>query len=126
MLESLSIVLYIVITVGVPILSIWGWIRFARSLQERTPFSNLSLTGFGFATLSALLAIGTASYAAFTGGFQHYDPVLIDIYGIGLLLSIGGLGCGLMGLLRPNPLRWHAPLCCLAMFLFWLLSAVRE
>lgn len=126
MLESLSIILYIVITVAVPILAIWGWMRYARNMQPRTPFSNLSLAGFGFATLSALLAIGTACYAYLIGGFQYYDPVLIDIYGIGLLLSIGGLACGLIGLLRPNPLRWHAPVCSLGMFIFWLLSAVRE
>jgi len=86
----------------------------------------MSLAGFGFSNLSAILAIGAALYAQIIGGFRHYDPVLIDIYGIGLLLSIGGLACSLIGVLKPNPVRWHAPICSLGMFIFWLLSASRE
>lgn len=126
MLESLSIVLYLVITLAVPILAIWGWVRWARSVQPRTPSSTISLAGFALSNVSAALAIATVLYAHFIGGFRYYDPALIDIYGIGLLLSLGGLACGLVGLLRPSPLRWHAPVCCVAMFVFWLLSAVRE
>ncbi|HEY6348878.1 MAG TPA: hypothetical protein VI636_05650 [Candidatus Angelobacter sp.] len=126
MLESLSIVLYLVITLAVPTLAIWGWVRWARSVQPRTPSSTISLIGFALSNVSAALAIATAVYAQVSGGFSYYDPVLIDIYGTGLLLSLGGLACGLVGLLRPNPLRWHAPVCCVAMFVFWLLSAVRE
>src|SRR5579864_336235 len=126
MLESFSIVLYLAITCAVPILVIWGWVRWTRSAQPRTTFSNLSLAGFWFSNASALLAVATVLYAQFIKGFRYYDPILIDIYGIGLLLSIAGLACSLIGLLGHNPLRWHAPACSVGMFVFWLLSAIRE
>lgn len=127
MFDSLSTILYLIITCVVPVLTVWGWIRWARRIEQpRTPSSYLSLIGFGLSTISTVLAVGGVFYAHQIGGFRHYDPVLIDIYGAGLLLSLGGLACALIGLLKPNPLRWHAPLCALGMFIFWLLSAVQE
>ncbi|HEY6254027.1 MAG TPA: hypothetical protein VI685_29085 [Candidatus Angelobacter sp.] len=126
MAESFPIILYLVVTCSVPVLAIWGWVRWARNTQPRTAYAYMSLAGFGLSNLSAMLAITTATYAHAIGGFAHYDPVLIDIYGLGLVLSMGGLACSLIGVFKPNPLRWHAPACALGMFVFWLLSTVRE
>ncbi len=86
----------------------------------------LSVIGFGFASLSALLQIGTGLYANITGGFPFNDPRLMRIYGLGLLLALLGLVCGLGGLFRANPLRFKTPILSAFLLLFWILQAMSE
>jgi hypothetical protein len=68
------------IYIALPIMIIWGWIRWAMRRRLRTAYSRLSLIGFALSTLSALLAIGSVLYAHAIGGFRYYDPTLLRIY----------------------------------------------
>ena len=108
--------------VSVPVLTVWGWRRWATRKQPRTLTSDLSVISFGLATLSALLAIA----AVLRGGFRYYDSLLLTIYGAGLLLALAGMVFAISGIWKPGPLRWHAPVCSLAMLAFWLIAAASE
>ena len=114
-------VLAIAAYIAAPILLITGWIRWARHPQPRDIIPVLALAGFIVATASALLALGGVLYGLAIGGFPYYDPRLLRIYGVGLLLSLAGLIASLLGLARTSPLRWHAPALFLAMLVLWLL-----
>jgi hypothetical protein len=119
------VIVFPILIAAVPFITIWGWWRWTKLRQPRTLASDLSLIGFGLATLSALLAVITWIMAS-TRGFAFYDPLLLAIYKVGLLLALGGMILGLSGLWRPGPLRWHAPLCSLAMLVFWFIAASSE
>jgi hypothetical protein len=106
---------------------IWGWVTWVRRRPTQlTPGMTLSAIGFGFASLSALLQIGTGLYANLTGGFPFNDPKLMRIYGIGLLSALLGLACGLGGMFRESPLRFKAPILSAFLLLFWALQAISE
>lgn len=120
------VIVFPIVIAAVPFITIWGWWRWAKRRQPRTFASDLSLIGFGLATLSALLALFTWVAAGVRGGFPYYDSLLLTIYRVGLLLAVGGVVFGFSGLWRPGPLRWHAPVCSVAMIVFWLLAAISE
>jgi len=73
-----------------------------------------------------LMAFCGGLYAEIVGGFRHYDPKLLRIFGAGMALSVVGLGFSIMGLRQRNPVRWHAVGCSLGMIAFWFLSAMME
>lgn len=110
---------------AVPSLVIWGWARWLKRTPH-TPISRPSLIGFSLATASVLLAVFTFLAATLGPGFGYYDPLLLTIYQIGLLLSLGGLIFGICGIGRSGPVRWHAPVCSIGMLLFWFLAAISE
>lgn len=110
---------------AVPSLVIWGWARWLKRTLP-TPISYPSLIGFTLATASALLAVFTFLKATLGRGFGYYDPLLLTIYKIGLLLSLIGLIFGIGGLGKAGPLRWHAPVCSIGMLVFWFLAAISE
>jgi hypothetical protein len=110
--------------VALPILIIVGWVRWATRRQAGGTW--LSLTGFSLGTASALLGIGTMLYACSLGGFPYYDPALLRIYRLGLLLSVAGLIFGTVGLRRSSPVRWYAPVAAVGTLLFWLAAAAGE
>lgn len=125
--ESVLVVLLAVgFYVGLPAAMIWGWVRWWKRTQPRTPFSILSLIGFTLATASGLLAILAMLYARAVGGFQFYDPLLLRIYRWGALLSLSGIVFAVIGVWRPSPLRWHAPVCAIGTLLFWFAAAMGE
>jgi len=125
--QILLLVLYVVsIYVALPAGIIWGWVRWSKRAQTPTLLSVLSLIGFAFATASGMLAISSLLYARAIGGFPFYDPLLMKIYGWGGLLSLSGFVFALIGLWRPGPLRWHAPLCAIGTLLFWFGAAIGE
>jgi hypothetical protein len=115
-LESASI-LFFVLT---PLITVWGWIRWARREKRWTVLSVLSLVGFGLATGSTLLAIVLSIYGHAIGGFDYYDPRLMRIYALGLLLSATGLASAIAGVWRFNTIRWHALVCSLGTLVYWL------
>ena len=126
-METAVFIIYAIVVYGaVPAIMIWGWIRWANRPQPRTLAPILTFVGFVLATLSALLAISTALYARFAGGFRYYDPTLMKIYGIGSLLSLAGLAAGLGGVWRSSAVRWHAPVCALGTLMFWVMAAASE
>ena len=126
-LESVLVVLVAVgFYLGLPVLTIWGWVRWFRRTQPRTLPSILSLIGLTLATASGLLAVSSVLYAHAIGGFPFYDPRLLIIYRWGGLLSLSGLVFGIAGVWRPGPVRWLAPVCSLGTLLFWFASAMGE
>src|SRR2546422_11769129 len=124
---SVVIVLFVVgVYIALPAVMIWGWVRWWKRIQPRTPFSILSLIGFTLATASGLLAISSVLYAHAVGGFPFYDPLLLRIYRWGGLLSVSGIVFGISGIWRPSSLRWYAPAFAVGTFLFWFASAMGE
>jgi len=117
--------LFVSVMFLVPALTIWGWVRWTRSTATQTFSSTASSIAFCFSTASVALAVFTW-LLAMAKGFVHYDPLLMTIYAIGLLLSVAGILFGILGVWRPNPLRWHAPLCALGMLIFWFIAAEGE
>jgi hypothetical protein len=126
MLSTFMVLLVVGLYAGVPTLLIWGWVRWARRTQPLTPSSILSLIGFAFATASSLLASSSALYANVIRRFPFYDPSLLRIFAVGTLLSLCAILFAIIGIWRPNPLRWHAPACAVGTLLFWLLAAAGE
>jgi tellurite resistance protein TehA-like permease len=124
-----SVVVFLLATgiwIVLPAVMVWGWVRWAKRTKQRTLFSILSLIGFAFATISALLAISSVLYAHVIGGFPFYDPLLLRIYRWGFLLSLSGIAFGISGIWRSSPLRWHAPACAGGKLVFWIVAAMGE
>jgi hypothetical protein len=126
MLSSILLVIAVAITLAVPILLLWGWLRVSQNEVPSTRSSTFSLLGFSLATASAGLAIGTHLYARFVRDMPLQDPTLVKIYAIGCLLSIVAIAFAFAGTGRPNPVRWLAPVCSIATLVFWLLAIGTE
>jgi hypothetical protein len=94
-------------------------------VQVETIPSILSLSGFALATLSAILAVSSIAYAQ-VHRFGFYDPSLMKIMRWGSMLSLAGFLFAVGGAWRKSPLRWHAPVCALGTFAFWVLAAEGE
>lgn len=124
--EAMFVLFVIGAYIALPAVIIWGWLRWVKRREPRTAFSTLSLTSFSLGTISGLLAISAVLYARAVGGFAFYDPSLIKLYRWGALLSVTAMVCGFIGLWRPNPLRWHAPVCAVGTLAFWLAAAAGE
>jgi hypothetical protein len=120
-LEILSFAIYLI----PPLLVVWGWTLWALRPNPRTWASNMSLIGFIAATASAALAVLTIAYAQ-VHHFPYYDPLLLRIFAWGALLSVAGIVLGIVGIWRPNALRWHAPASGASMLLFWIMMASGE
>jgi hypothetical protein len=112
----------------IPILMvlIWGWARYTKQKQPRTPYSTLSLISFSLASVSGLLAICSMLYADAIGGFPYYDPKLLSIFGWGGLLAVAGIVFAIGGVRQSSSLRWHGLGFSAAMLLFWFMSAMGE
>jgi|SRR5690348_9852308 len=115
----------IIVYIGVPVLTVWGWIRLARHAKPETLSMKLSLIGFVLGSVSVLFAFSSVLYAGAIGAFP-YDPRLIKIFRSGFLLSLGALAFSLCGAWRPNPLRWQAPALAGGMLLFWFIAAIGQ
>lgn len=126
MFASLLWLVAVAVTLLVPILLVWGWLRWSTSENPHSSSSQSSLIGFALATASAGLAIGTHLYAVFVRSFRTADPTLLKIYACGSLLSIVGIGFSFAGSGRPNPVRWLAPICSIGTLVFWLLAMGSE
>jgi hypothetical protein len=126
MLTSIPWLIAVATTLCVPILLVWGWIRWAKGEIIRSRSSTFSLVGFSLATASAGLAVATHLYARFVHSFPYYDPTLLKIYACGCLLSVVGIGFAVAGSGRPNPVRWLAPVCSFGTLVFWLMAMSTE
>jgi hypothetical protein len=123
MLASTLWLIAVAVTLSIPALLLWGWVRWSKDQNyPRTRSSTCSLVGFSLATASATLAIATHLYARFVHNFPSDDPTLMKIYAIGCLFSIVGIALGVAGTGRPNSIRWLAPVCAVGTLVFWLLA----
>jgi hypothetical protein len=104
---------------------VWGWVRWIRRPRLWSASPILSLTGLILASLSGVLALSTIAYAQFHH-FPFYDPLLLRIFRIGALLSLGGLGFGIAGAWRPNSVRWLSAVSSFGMLIFWIVAASGE
>ena len=126
MLASILLFIAIGIVVAVPILILWGWVRWLKDKNPRTISSTLSLLGFSLATASALLVPVTHLYARFVRSFPFHDPTLMRIFACGCLLSSAGIVFAIGGSGRRGPVRWLAPVCAFGTLLFWLIAISSE
>jgi hypothetical protein len=126
--------LFIIILFGacydvLPVMLIWGWIRWIRQPMLKQSDAILSLIGFIFVTASAVLAASLILYDQLVAGFADYDPLLIRAIRIGAVLSLAavvvGIGAlfGIGGVSRTNRLSWHAPISAVLMLVFWICAA---
>jgi O-antigen ligase len=109
-----------------PVLLIWGWVRWSQQPKLKTLPAILSLLGFTLASASGLLAVAAIALSLVRGGFAYYDPLLMRVFGVGGLLSLGGLIAGVGGVWRAGSLRWHAPVSAVATLAFWIAAAIGE
>lgn len=126
MLASILWFIAVATVLVVPVLILWGWVRYFRHPTPRTTALTLSLLGLAFSTASALLALSTHLYARFIHGFPFYDPALLKIYLSGCLLSSAGILFAVGGAGRRSPLRSIAPICAAGTLLFWFLAMSSE
>jgi hypothetical protein len=127
---TISVAILYAVLVGLsflvaPVTLIWGWIRWSCQPKLWTVASTLALAGFVLATASVLLAVASSSIAHIHI-FRYYDPVLMNIYRCGFLLSLSGFGLALGGVWRRSSLRWFAPACALGTLAFWIMVAAAE
>jgi hypothetical protein len=126
MTVNITMVVFLVVShLITPVMLIWGWSRWAQWSKLKTIPSILSLSGFALATLSAILAVSSIAYAQ-VHRFGFYDPSLMKIMRWGSMLSLAGFLFAVGGAWRKSPLRWHAPVCALGTFAFWVLAAEGE
>jgi hypothetical protein len=123
---SALVLLAVAVYAVLPAAIVWGWVRWFKRSQPRTVFSTLSLIGFALATASALLAVSALLFSFAIGGFAYYNPALLRIYGIGILLSLAGIVFASIGVWRPSSLRWHALACAFGALIFWLIAVAGE
>ena len=124
MLASIPLLFAVGTTFAIPVLLVWGWVRWVKDKTEkqRSSSSTFSLVGFSLATGSAALAVATHLYARFVHNLALSDPALMKIYAFGCLLSIAGIAFAVAGSGRPNPVRWLAPVCAFGTLIFWLMA----
>jgi hypothetical protein len=126
MVSTILSLLATIALLALPVVMVWGWVRWKRREKPVTWFSILSLIGLALATVSESLAISTVIYARVSGGFEYYDPVLMKIYAWGTLLSVTGLTIAIIAVWRPSSLRWYALVCTAGTLLYWLVQSANE
>lgn len=111
---------------GTPMLLVWSWSDWIRKPKSRSGNSYCALGSLIIATASVLLFIGLLTYSKMIGGFQFYDPRLLQTYRIGLLVSLLSIVASLGGVWRRNPLRWLSPLTAVGTLVLWVCAAASE
>src|SRR5438270_11647864 len=105
---------------GLAAWAFWGWRSWLQGRPEGLRFGVIcSIVALVFASVSALLKIGTGLYARFTD-IPFMDPVLLRIYRVGMVTALLGLVSSVPGMGTKNPLRWKAPALSAALLLMWL------
>jgi hypothetical protein len=122
MVASILWLFVVAVTLTIPALLLWGWLRLSQEHTPRSRSATFSLFGFSLATASAAVAIGTHLYARFVSSFPPHDPTLTKIYLCGCFLSLAGIVFAVAGSGAPGAVRWLAPVCAFGTFVFWLLA----
>lgn len=128
----MRIVEFVIEAVGIcalvvtPLVTVWGWIRWARHEKQWKILPVLSFVAFSLATSSAMLAVASSIYWHWIGGFPFYDPRLMRTYALGMLISLLSLIFALAGVWRQSTLRWHALICSFGTLVYWFALAEAE
>ena len=118
---SFALIAIVTYLVG-PILLVWGWMSWIKQRPKSwTASSMLSFISFCFVSLAALFAAWTILYAA-SGKFESNYSFFFRTLRRGAILATVALLCGIAGLWRKHPLRWHAPAAAVCNIAFWLLA----
>ena len=107
------------------VVMVWGWIRWLRREKKWSILSFSSLIAFALASASALLAVAMLTCEVAIRGFND-DSVLMRICAWGALTSLSASVLALVGVWRPNSVRWHALICSFGIFMLWVAAAVGE
>jgi hypothetical protein len=109
----------LVIYIGMPIVALWGCIRWYKAKTPQSVPAWLSCVGFWLAITSGGLAVSSVAYALKTGGLAYYLPSFFRIVAWGFWIAAIAVLLSLAGIWRRSPLRWHAAFCALAMLFYW-------
>lgn len=109
----------LVIYLGMPVMALWGCLRWYKQKKPQNTAAWLSYAGFWLAAASALLALSSVAYALKTGGVAYYLPSFFRIIAWGFRISAIAAILAVAGVWRKSPLRWHAMFCALAMLFYW-------
>ena len=126
MSERFFSAIFIGICVGVPLLLLVGWTRWARGEKPDTFVAFMALTSLSLATASALLAMGTTLVAFTIGGLPYHTGFLILIEACGGFLSLLGALFGIGGVWKPSSVRWDGLIGSIGTLLFWLAQLAGE
>src|ERR1700680_2497993 len=99
------------------------WMRSSPRFFPPLWRSKISFIGFAFGSASCLLYLATIAVAIGKGGFRYYDPLLLNIYGVGLVTASIGFVLSI-----PGKGKLHVPaiLSSLLMLAMWFLTASFE
>ncbi len=84
----------------------------------------MSAAGLALASLSVLIGIGSFIRSLFNPVLLYFDPLLQSFVGIGLLASFLALLFSIIGVWRPNPVRWHALAVSAVILFLWFGAAM--
>jgi len=101
----------------VPPIMVWGWYRWWKGRTARTAGEWVALTGFLFASASALLAVGLYMRLTYVD-FSDQAVELIRFFG--MRTAIASIPFTVIGTGWPGPLRWPALACSLLLPFFWM------
>ena len=88
--EFLWIAIPLAIFLGVPVLLVWGWIRWLKDKNPPSILPTLSLVSFLLTSLSALVAFLTYLCVRFFGSSPLDNPTLAELYAWGAGLPLEG------------------------------------
>jgi len=102
-----------------------GWTAWYEGPHQSGVLPKFSLIGMSLTTVTFFGLCAFAIYAEVWGVILsvHYG-LLVGIYKLLAPPCVLGLAFGLIGVWRPNPLRWYAPACALFTAGLWLVGAV--
>ena len=108
--------------VGVPVLFLWGWVRWIVGRHLWDWCSILTFAAFILGTVSVLTAAWSISYAGIRGA--PFDPLVTGALVWGPVIALGGPVVSLAGVWRRTLLRWHSLGLCICVLCLWVALSV--
>jgi len=118
----LSMIAAVIVFVGLPVVTMWGWLRWLRNRDLRHFFPAVSFAAFACASLAGLLAIFSVLYIQ-AAQLSPYDYRWYRLFIAGLFISALSLLLSVIGIWQRSVLRWHAPFCASGILFVWFVLA---